>query len=152
MLQLAQSTKPKSRESLQLTNISSKDSGSKVVSQSEAVNPVTETIEIVIRRQSRNKFYELVLIDNLCSCSVEDSISCSLSCDLKREGRIVAPRKLERMVLTVGISTFVNSRLRDDLLIQNVMRSVGRVLWVAINSCISLIKIRKDSPNALGKY
>lgn len=93
----------------------------KVVAESEAMNPFSQAIEVIILRKSRDKLNELILVHQDTTLSRKDNIPSALADHGEREDWIVAPDKLEVIGLRGRACIFVNRRSGDVLLRRDVL-------------------------------
>jgi hypothetical protein len=59
-----------------VANIRSKDGSSKVIAQSQAMNPLSKPIEVIVVRKRTDEFYELVFVHEMCVLGREEYVSC----------------------------------------------------------------------------
>lgn len=58
------------------------------------MNPFTETVEVIARRQSCLKFNELVLVDDFCVLGGENNVSGRFPRDFEPKRRFITPYKM----------------------------------------------------------
>lgn len=85
-----------------VAGIGSEEGRGEVVAQTQSVNSLTHTVEVVVLRQLGNELDELVLVDqNASSCVIQD-ITSRLTDDGEGEARVIAPAELQINVFSLG--------------------------------------------------
>jgi hypothetical protein len=85
-------------------SIVSREHGSgQIVPKSESVKSLSQTIQVVVLRQHRYKFNELILEDEYTALGGEENVASRLSQDRKAESGVVRPDELKINVLCSGL-------------------------------------------------
>lgn len=88
---------------------------------------LAQAIQIIVLWQCTDKLYKLVLIYQLRACSREQSITRRQPVDGEGKTWIIAPHKTQVIVQARASCISIGRRLMNQIIWQDVMRSVGRV-------------------------